>query len=82
MPIFEYVCRECNHQFEALVYGKQKGGVPQVSCDQARSTTLRVCGFGERLVQFSAVDGCVRIMRRSQGPGIVLSRRHELTWPY
>ena len=24
MPIFEYVCKECQHQFEALVYGKEK----------------------------------------------------------
>ena len=24
MPIFEYVCKECDHQFEALVYGGQE----------------------------------------------------------
>src|SRR5579864_1820901 len=29
MPIFEYVCQECNHQFEALVYGKQKAECPK-----------------------------------------------------
>jgi putative FmdB family regulatory protein len=29
MPIFEYVCRECDHQFEALVYGKQKAACPK-----------------------------------------------------
>ena len=29
MPIFEYVCKACNHQFEALVYGKQKAECPK-----------------------------------------------------
>jgi len=29
MPIFEYVCRECHHQFEALVYGREKAQCPK-----------------------------------------------------
>jgi putative FmdB family regulatory protein len=29
MPIFEYVCKECRHQFEALVYGQQKAVCPK-----------------------------------------------------
>jgi len=29
MPIFEYVCKECQHPFEALVYGKQKAACPK-----------------------------------------------------
>ena len=29
MPIFEYICRDCDHQFEALVYGKQKAECPK-----------------------------------------------------
>ncbi len=29
MPIFEYVCKACDHQFEALVYGKQKAECPK-----------------------------------------------------
>lgn len=29
MPIFEYICRECDHHFEALVYGKQKAECPK-----------------------------------------------------
>jgi putative FmdB family regulatory protein len=28
MPIFEYICQECDHQFEALVYGKEKAECP------------------------------------------------------
>jgi putative FmdB family regulatory protein len=29
MPIFEYVCRECNHEFEALIYGSEKAACPK-----------------------------------------------------
>ena len=29
MPIFEYVCQKCRHQFEALVYGNQKAECPK-----------------------------------------------------
>jgi putative FmdB family regulatory protein len=29
MPIFEYVCKECQHGFEALVFGDQKAECPK-----------------------------------------------------
>ena len=29
MPIFEYICKQCDHQFEALVYGEQKAECPK-----------------------------------------------------
>jgi putative FmdB family regulatory protein len=29
MPIFEYVCKECEHEFEALVFGQQKAECPK-----------------------------------------------------
>jgi len=29
MPIFEYLCENCDHEFEALVYGKQKAECPK-----------------------------------------------------
>ncbi len=29
MPIFEYVCKECQHQFEALIFGQQKTECPK-----------------------------------------------------
>jgi len=34
MPIFEYVCQQCNHQFEAIVMGKQKAACPK--CESKR----------------------------------------------
>jgi putative FmdB family regulatory protein len=29
MPIFEYVCEQCNHPFEALVYGSENAECPK-----------------------------------------------------
>jgi putative FmdB family regulatory protein len=29
VPLFEYVCKECRHRFEALVYGHQKAACPK-----------------------------------------------------
>ena len=29
MPIFEYVCKECENHFEALVYGSEKAVCPK-----------------------------------------------------
>ena len=28
MPIFEYICQECRHEFEALVFGRDKAKCP------------------------------------------------------
>jgi len=29
MPIFEYVCKDCQHEFEALIFGQQKAECPK-----------------------------------------------------
>ena len=29
MPIFEYICQECKHEFEALVFGRDKTECPK-----------------------------------------------------
>ncbi|HWX93900.1 MAG TPA: zinc ribbon domain-containing protein [Terriglobales bacterium] len=34
MPIFEYICKDCDHSFEALVYGRQKAECPKCHSQQ------------------------------------------------
>jgi putative FmdB family regulatory protein len=36
MPIYEYVCRDCGHQFEYLIRGDEKPSCP--SCGRASLT--------------------------------------------
>jgi putative FmdB family regulatory protein len=57
MPIFEYVCRECNHRFELLVQGST-----EAACPQCRTTKLDK--------QFSAFGvGATSSWASSSGPG-------------
>jgi putative FmdB family regulatory protein len=35
MPLFEYACRKCEHNFEALVFGDEK-----VACPECQSERL------------------------------------------
>jgi putative FmdB family regulatory protein len=50
MPIFEYVCRECKHRFEKIVYGEAK---PE--CPECRSRKL-----DKQLSVFAAATGTNR----------------------
>ena len=43
MPIFEYVCKECQHEFEALVFGQQKAAYPKC---QSRRLDPQLSVFG------------------------------------
>ncbi len=29
MPIFEYICQECQHEFETIVFGRDKAQCPK-----------------------------------------------------
>jgi putative FmdB family regulatory protein len=40
MPIFEYVCRECQHEFETLVLGREKTGRDKAKCPKCQSQKL------------------------------------------
>ena len=35
MPLYEYVCHQCNHAFEALVFGAE-GGATCPKCESAK----------------------------------------------
>jgi putative FmdB family regulatory protein len=36
MPIFEYVCQQCHHEFEALVFGRDKAKCPKCESKKLR----------------------------------------------
>jgi len=53
MPIFEYVCKECNHRFELLVRGDV---VP--ACPACKGTAFGVGATGGWPVTSSSGGGC------------------------
>jgi putative FmdB family regulatory protein len=46
MPIFEYVCQQCNHQFEAIVMSKQKAACSKTVKHIAQGGLLKSCKMG------------------------------------
>jgi len=58
MPIFEYVCKDCQHEFEALVFGKQKAECPK--CESKR--------LEPKLSVFAVAAKSSSVASRSAGP--------------
>lgn len=48
MPIFEYVCRECEHHFEAIVLGSQAPKCPNCESKKLEQQLSRFAVGGER----------------------------------
>lgn len=42
MPLFEYECRKCGHEFEALVIGARKPVCPKCKSDELDKRVSRV----------------------------------------
>jgi putative FmdB family regulatory protein len=61
MPIFEYICQECQHEFEALIFGRDKAKCPK--CESKKLTpqlsTFAVSAKGSSSSSFPApTSGC------------------------
>jgi len=56
MPIFEYLCKACNHDFEALVLGNEKASCPKC---HSRTLTPKLSVFAVATKSSSASAGPV-----------------------
>lgn len=43
MPIYEYQCDKCHHEFEELVFGDQLPSCPQCGAQQSHKLMSRPC---------------------------------------
>jgi putative FmdB family regulatory protein len=60
MPIYEYACKECQHEFEALVYGSQKAECPKCASKQLapKLSVFAVSAPGTSAKSTPATRGC------------------------
>ena len=66
MPIYEYVCRKCDHAFEDLVFGDAKPACPACKAEEA-ARVLSVTNVG-RSAPEPAASPCGRC-GDPRGPG-------------
>ena len=69
MPIFEYVCKQCNHQFEVLVFGSEKPACPKCE-SKALTPQLSVFAVSSKSASGSpATSGACGSCGDPRGPG-------------
>ena len=73
MPIFEYVCQECQHEFEALVFGRDKAKCPKCQSKKL-SPQLSVFAVSAKSSAGSAPTG------RAAAPAAILAVRAHAPW--
>jgi putative FmdB family regulatory protein len=70
MPIFEYVCRECHHRFEAIVMGAKKANCPKC---ESRKLDQQISRFavsgGDKSLDFAGNGGGCTTCGDPRGPG-------------
>ncbi|MBZ5530934.1 MAG: zinc ribbon domain-containing protein [Acidobacteriia bacterium] len=69
MPIFEYVCRECDHEFEAIVLGQQKAACPKCGSKRLKQQLSTFAVTGEKSQQASSSAGPCGTCGDPRGPG-------------
>jgi putative FmdB family regulatory protein len=69
MPIFEYICQECQHEFETLVFGRDKAKCPKCE-SQKLSPQLSVFAVSAKSTAGSASPtGACGSCGDPRGPG-------------
>ena len=69
MPIFEYVCQQCHHRFEALVYGKQKPECPKYHATKLDPLLSVFAVAAKGASSASTPTGACRSCGDPRGPG-------------
>ena len=69
MPIFEYICQRCNHQFEAIVLGSQKAECPRCKSKQLSQQLSSFAVGGEKAQSSERPGGACGTCGDPRGPG-------------
>ena len=71
MPIFEYICKECEHHFEALVYGSEKAACPKCQSKKLapQLSVFAVSAKGSSASSAPSMGGACGSCGDPRGPG-------------
>jgi len=69
MPIFEYVCQQCRHKFEAVVLGKQKAACPKCESKRLSQQLSSFAVRGETSKETASPGGACGSCGDPRGPG-------------
>lgn len=58
MPIYEYVCRACEHAFEALVYGSERPRCPECEGEELEKQLSAFAAHGGTRPELPAPGAC------------------------
>jgi putative FmdB family regulatory protein len=58
MPIYEYVCSDCGHAFEALVYGSERPSCPECEGRELEKQFSTFAAPGESRLEQPAPGSC------------------------
>ena len=69
MPLFEYVCKQCQHEFEALVFGQQKAECPKCKSKKLEPQLSVFAVSAKGASSPSAMPGACGSCGDPRGPG-------------
>lgn len=58
MPIFEYICRECDHHFEAIVLGSKAAKCPKCESKKLDQQLSRFAVAGKGSAESFSPESC------------------------
>lgn len=58
MPIFEYICQQCDHRFEAIVLGSRKAACPKCESKRLSQQLSSFAVGGEKSPAGSPMGAC------------------------
>jgi putative FmdB family regulatory protein len=69
MPIFEYVCQQCRHHFEAIVLGNKKAACPKCESKRLSQQLSSFAVRGEKSQETDSPGGACGTCGDPRGPG-------------
>jgi putative FmdB family regulatory protein len=69
MPIFEYVCQQCKHHFEAIVLGSQKAACPKCASKRLSQQLSSFAVREEKSQEAAGPSGSCGTCGDPRGPG-------------